>query len=99
MDAGKLPVPLVIREWKPGDWMRPLGMGGRKKKLSDIFTDLKWSRDKKSKALVVELEGSHTGALLWERIDEGVRVNDDTLKIVRITRLHTDKASGQEPGA
>ena len=99
MDAGKLRLPLVIRAWKQGDWMRPLGMGGRKKKLSDIFTDLKWSIDRKKSALVVELEGSHAGALLWERIDEGVRVNDSTLKVVRITRLHTDKASGQEHGA
>lgn len=35
-----LPFPFTIRHWQPGDWMRPLGMRGRKK-LSDMFVDLK----------------------------------------------------------
>ena len=41
-DADKLPLPLKVRAWQPGDWMVPLGMKGRKK-LSDLFVDLKWN--------------------------------------------------------
>ena len=42
LDADKISMPPKIRKWKAGDWMRPFGMRG-KKKLSDIFTDSKWS--------------------------------------------------------
>ncbi|MBR1893930.1 MAG: tRNA lysidine(34) synthetase TilS, partial [Bacteroidales bacterium] len=31
LDAGKLPLPLIVRPWRAGDWLVPLGMRGRKK--------------------------------------------------------------------
>lgn len=34
---------LVQRNWRPGDWIAPIGLSGRKK-LQDIFTDLKVPR-------------------------------------------------------
>ncbi len=42
--------------------MRPLGMRGRKK-LSDMFVDLKLDVLEKEKALVIADEGSHVLAL------------------------------------
>jgi tRNA(Ile)-lysidine synthase len=39
-DAAALPVTLVVRNFHSGDWIRPLGMKGRKK-LRDIFIDAK----------------------------------------------------------
>lgn len=83
LDSSSLPKPLVIRKWKEGDWMRPLGMKG-KKKISDLFVDLKWSADKKANAKVIELYGSHVAALLCERIDGSVRVTPDTSVVTRI---------------
>ena len=83
-DADRLPVPLKIRKWQPGDWMIPLGMRGRKK-VSDIFTDLHIPMTEKENALVVELDGRHVAALLPYRIDEGVKVTDSTVRIIRIT--------------
>lgn len=68
--------PVTIRRWKEGDWMRPLGMGGRKKKLSDMFGDLKFTPSQKEKALVIADEGSHVLALLGYRIDESVALSD-----------------------
>ncbi len=53
-DASALKFPFLLRRWMPGDWMRPLGLKGRKK-LSDIFTDMKISREDKDKAFVVVL--------------------------------------------
>ena len=50
MDADKATFPLVVRSWQEGDWMRPLGCHGRKK-ISDLFTDLKFSLPKKRQAL------------------------------------------------
>ena len=64
--------------------MIPLGMRGRKK-VSDIFTDLHIPMTEKENALVVELDGRHVAALLPYRIDEGVKVTDSTVNIVRIT--------------
>ena len=84
MDAGTLPAQPVIRHWQEGDWMIPFGMKGRKK-LSDMFVDLKWDLRKKQDALVVELDGSHVAALLCERIDNAVSVTDSTKDIIRIS--------------
>ena len=83
MDADKVPLPLHIRPWREGDWMRPLGMRG-KKKLSDIFTDMRLSLVEKRAVRVVELEGSHVAAILCSKIDEAVKVGEGTERIVRV---------------
>lgn len=51
-----LTLPFLLRGWQNGDWMRPVGLNG-KKKLSDIFTGLKMSIEEKSRALVIVLPG------------------------------------------
>lgn len=60
-----LTLPFLLRGWQNGDWMRPVGLNG-KKKLSDIFTGLKMSIEEKSRALVIVLpalagEGAASG--------------------------------------
>ncbi|MBQ8061875.1 MAG: tRNA lysidine(34) synthetase TilS [Bacteroidales bacterium] len=75
--------PFTVRPWQPGDWMRPLGMNGRRKKLSDMFVDLKLSPEQKEKALVIADEGSHVLALVGWRIDESVALTD-ALQAIRI---------------
>ena len=52
-----LTFPFLLRGWQNGDWMRPIGLNG-KKKLSDIFTGLRLSIEEKSRALVIVLPGS-----------------------------------------
>lgn len=52
-----LKLPFLLRGWQNGDWMRPVGLNG-KKKLSDIFTGLRLSIEEKSRALVIVLPGS-----------------------------------------
>ena len=78
-----LPFPFTIRHWQPGDWMRPLGMRGRKK-LSDMFVDLKLDILEKKKALVIADEGSHVLALVGHRIDDSVKVTKDTSSVTVI---------------
>ena len=85
-DAAALPFPLKLRHWREGDWMKPLGLGGRKK-LSDLFVDLKWSLPEKAKAVVLEHpEGSEgrVGALLCCRVDESLKVRPATHSILEI---------------
>lgn len=75
--------PFAIRHWRKGDWMRPLGMNGRKKKLSDMFVDLKFNLLDKEKALVVAAGGSHVVAILGYRIDESIAARPGA-QVVRI---------------
>ena len=89
-DADKLKFPFVCRGWRNGDWMIPLGMKG-KKKLSDMFTDLKYNYQDKENALVLvdctgdRAEKQHVAALLGVRIDDHYKVSDRTTSIIRIT--------------
>lgn len=78
-----LPFPFTVRHWRSGDWMRPLGMKGRKK-LSDMFVDLKFSLPEKEKALVIADEGSHVLVLIGHRIDDSVKVTKDSASVTVI---------------
>ena len=88
-DGARLPFPFPVRRWRAGDWMQPLGLrtsSGRpgRKKLSDLFVDLKLGLPEKEKALVIADEGSHVKALLGWRIDDAVKVTASTVTVVRI---------------
>ena len=88
-DADKLKFPFVCRKWRAGDWMIPLGMRG-KKKLSDLFNDLKYGHWAKESALVIvdcrgdSAEQQHVAAVLPVRIDDRYKVTEDTTRIIRI---------------
>ena len=79
--VARLAFPFTVRRWRAGDWMRPLGMKGRRKKLSDMFGDLKLSPERKEKALVIADEGSHVLALLGHRIDESIALPGKAVRI------------------
>ena len=82
-DASQVRFPLQVRRWQSGDWLRPIGLDGRKK-LSDLFVDLHYDRLKKEKALVLAGEGSHVLALLGLRTDASVKVTEQTETLLRI---------------
>lgn len=84
-DAASLPFPFQVRHWSDGDWMQPLGAPGRRK-LSDIFKDMKWSRAQKAAALVVARD-AHVLAIIGHRIDEALKVTDATRQVLRIRIL------------
>ena len=90
-DAAALPFPFMLRGWLPGDWMRPFGMGGKAKKISDLFTDCKYSLTEKEAAVVVyspalDRDGDgHVAAVAGLRMDEALRVAKGSVKILRIT--------------
>ncbi len=95
-DSGALTFPFLIRGWRAGDWMRPLGTRGRKK-LSDIFIDMKLNRDEKAHALVIVCPamekknpaGEHVAAVcgyasgrFYCRVDEYVKASSGTASLV-----------------
>lgn len=57
LDAAAASAGLVVRPWRPGDRMRPAGLGGTKT-LQDLFTDRKVPRAERGSVPVVEAGGS-----------------------------------------
>ena len=86
-----LTLPFLLRGWQNGDWMRPVGLNG-KKKLSDIFTGLRLSIEEKSRALVIVLPGSAgEGA---GRGDSSSDVSDSEASKRRTDKIGTDAVRG-----
>ncbi len=85
LSADYLGFPFWIRPWYSGDWMRPYGMSGRKK-LSNMFADLKFSLlDKEEAAMVVKnLDDTHVMALLGRRIDDSLKISYRTKKVIKL---------------
>ena len=66
---------LLVRSWREGDRMRPVGLGGTKS-LQDLFTDRKVPRALRSELPVVEVGG----AIVWVAgvaVDERFAARDD----------------------
>jgi tRNA(Ile)-lysidine synthase len=56
VSAEAVAVPLLVRSWKDGDRMRPVGLGGSKS-LQDLFTDRKVPRALRRSLPVIEAAG------------------------------------------
>lgn len=82
LDFEKLKFPLVLRRWEAGDFFYPFGMKG-KKKLSDFFTDRKFSVIEKENTWLLCSEKD----IVWvvgQRIDDRYCVNAKTKTILTI---------------
>lgn len=79
-DADKLSFPLTLRKWQSGDWFVPFGMKGRKK-LSDFFTDRKFSLADKENAWVLS-SGENIVWIVGERPDERFKVTESTENVM-----------------
>ena len=92
LDGAALEFPFVFRKWRAGDWLIPFGMKG-KKKVSDLFTDLKYGHNAKDAAVMIVdctgdlAEQQHIAGVAGVRIDDRYKVNPNTETIIRITIL------------
>lgn len=77
-DYDLLQFPLELRRWREGDWFIPFGMKGRKK-LSDYFTDRKFSLKDKDNAWLL-LSGDEIVWIVGERSDNRFKVTDKTVR-------------------
>ena len=80
LDKDKLKFPLVIRNWKAGDYFYPIGMK-QKKKLSDFFIDNKFTKIEKEKTLLLISKGE----IVWvigHRLDNRFKITDSTENIL-----------------
>lgn len=91
IDAAKLKFPFVLRGWRSGDWLVPLGMKG-KKKVSDLFTDLKYDSFMKASAVMIAdvqtegmAEAQHLAGVAGVRVDDRYKVSSETVSVIRIS--------------
>ncbi len=81
LDMDRFTGDLRVRTWRPGDAFQPLGMGGRRKKLQDFFSDMKVPRAERHRVpLLATSEG-----ILWVagyRADHRFRVTRSTRRIL-----------------
>lgn len=75
-DYDKLAFPLTLRIWKDGDWFIPFGMKGRKK-LSDYFSDRKFSRFEKERVWLL-CSGNDIIWIVGERPDNRYSIGSAT---------------------
>ena len=91
LDADRLHIPFVCRKWRQGDWFNPLGMRG-KKKVSDMFADLKYDAFAKDSAIMIVdtqsedlAEQQHLAGILGVRIDNRYKITSSTKTILRLS--------------
>ena len=81
-DFDKLSFPLVLRHWQEGDWFVPFGMKG-KKKISDYFSDKKFSLFDKEKTWLL-CSGQDVIWIVGERTDNRYRIEKTTKKVLKL---------------
>lgn len=81
-DPAAVSFPMVLREWRAGDRMRPTGMTGSKL-VSDILTDDKVDHAVRERALVLE-SGGRIIWLVGHRVDASAAVTDATREVLEV---------------
>ncbi len=82
LDIEKIHFPLVLRRWKPGDRIAPLGMAGKRVKVSDIWTRINIPKRARSKFPVL----TDMDQVIWVpgfRQADSVRISPTTRGIIR----------------
>ena len=77
VSAGPLSDELIVRSWQPGDVVRPLGLGGRKK-LQDFFVDRKVVRSERRTVPIVTDKQRGIVWVVGHTVAEDFRVSADT---------------------
>ena len=89
VDADLVRGDLAADRWAAGDWIRPLGMRGRKK-LQDWFKDRHFSLVDKQRAVIVRDSGladaHHVVAIAGHTIDQAYRITASTRRVFIITK-------------
>jgi len=83
-DLKTIQFPLHLRRWKAGDIFYPIGMNGKKKKISKFFKDIKLNRFEKEATWLL-CNGQQE--ILWvvqHRADERFKVSPNTEQILEL---------------
>ncbi len=97
LDAGQLNGPLAVRSRRPGDLLRPLGLGGRKK-LQDLFVDAKIPREDRDRIPIVVDAADRIAWVPGVSVAEEFRVTGDTRAMVILKRRDSREPSRGRAG-
>jgi tRNA(Ile)-lysidine synthase len=81
LDFDKLDFPLILRQWKKGDYFYPFGMALKKKKVSKYFKDQKIPIHEKDTIWILE-SGNKIAWIAGERIDERFKITAKTKSVM-----------------
>lgn len=87
VDADEVGRHLVVRSWRPGDALRPIGLGGSQK-LQDVFVNRKVPRPDRARVPVVTMPD---GRIIWVvgfAVDEAFAVSETTNRVVILRATH-----------
>lgn len=87
LDASVIQFPLLIRKLELGDKIKPFGMKGRSKKVSDILIDLKLNVFEKKKIRVLVNGDNEIIWILGIRLSDTFRVTDTTTYLLKVELL------------
>jgi tRNA(Ile)-lysidine synthase len=91
VEAAALRLPLAIRRRRPGDALRPLGLGGRKK-VQDIMVDRKIPRAERDAIPLVVDAADRIVWVVGHALAEDFRITDATTGVVILTARATGGA-------
>ena len=80
--ADELTLPLAVRFRKPGDRFRPLGMGGREKKLQDVLVDRKVAKEERDSLPLVVDSADKIVWIVGESVAEDFRVTEASQAVI-----------------
>jgi tRNA(Ile)-lysidine synthase len=82
VDPARVTLPLSVRSRRPGDRVRPLGMGGRAKKLQDVLVDRKIAREERDALPLVVDETDRIVWIVGEAVAEDFRVTEASQGVI-----------------
>ncbi len=85
VSAEQLRYPLQVRRWQAGDAFCPLGMGGKRQKLQDFFTNQKIDRLARQRQWLL-VNGD--GEIIWVvglRLDDRFKIDTPAATVIRFT--------------
>lgn len=82
VDARTVSSPLTVRSRRRGDRVKPLGMGGREKKLQDLLVDWKVARDRRDSVPIVVDEKNRIVWVVGGPVSEDFRVTDPSQGVI-----------------
>ncbi len=84
LDRAALGSEVLVRSWRPGDRMRPLGLGGSKS-LQDLFTARRVPRRRRGAVAVVEAASGEIAWVAGVAMSERFKVTDATREAVHLS--------------
>jgi tRNA(Ile)-lysidine synthase len=82
VSADGVAMPLAVRSRRTGDRFRPLGMGGREKKLQDVLVDRKVARDERDSLPLVVDSADNIVWIVGTAVAEDFRVTEVSQAVI-----------------